>query len=660
MRSLTMTLLLMCAFAVYAEDTVDEASEDEGLTFLDLFLKAQIQESTLSPTGEFVAFFRDDMLVIGNPDLGYFDIREFNSDNSIEDLFWIGPSTVWVESWSSKYRTSWGSAVRFGELEEDGYGLVDVEDHKNPGFVSDRLIDSDDLIILGRPKYEDDVRTSELYEFQVLRTMANQLDKASRVDTFSGNFYYYLRSPGGEYSVGIRYVEGLAEVWKRQPGGDTWTQLWVAETESTFKPQRISADEKTMWVLSDAETDRIAAMRFDLEAGELGEILFQHERFDVRGILTSRDANTSVGVTYAEKGLYRYHFLDDVESAEFQQLQAHFPEQSINLTGYSRNSDARLVFASSSTERGSVHMCDIGSDQCELIAHIAPWLEGKPLSETIAMDVPSTDGIVVEAFLTLPAGSSDSIPLIAYPHGGPIGVSDMRHFNSEVQWFAHNGYAVLQVNYRGSGGYGESFEKAGLRQWGRGIEDDIEAAIGKVLADYPGLDKDRVGIFGTSYGGYSAMMSVIRNPELFKCAASFAGVMDLTLLFKDSSALRSNSLKEILIGYVGDPDVDYEEQTQHSPVYRYKDIKRPIFLGHGMADTVVDFEHSWRMQKVMRLSGTPPEFVLLTGVHHGFKYVDDARKLYEPLVEFLDKYLKPEVVEPASPPALPTASTLHK
>ena len=172
-------------------------------------------------------------------------------------------------------------------------------------------------------------------------------------------------------------------------------------------------------------------------------------------------------------------------------------------------------------------------------------------------------------------------------------------------------------------------------------EDDIEASVKSVIAHYPEIDGERVGIYGGSYGGYSALMSVIRSPDLFKCAASFAGVTDLTLLFTQSSSTRSEALRSTLIEFIGDPDIDYAEQVKHSPVYRYKDIKRPVLIAHGMEDTIVDFEHSWRMQKMIGLAGSAPEFILLPGVGHGFTYISDAKDLYEPLVSFFDTHLKP-------------------
>ncbi len=644
MRSGILLVLLACSALAAEVDEPDRThaqAQSIAPTFNDLFRRASLRHVALSPNGEFIAFFRDYMLVMGRPGEGYSDVRGFHSRLWLEELTWIGPNTVWVESWDPTNQRQLGTVVRFEPLEDGGYGAAEVRDHRNPGYISDYLRHDDSRIVLARPEFEDDSLTADLYRINVFEPLDEQLKKHNRIDTGSEDFFYYAQNSSGAYTLGVRLAEGVPEVWRKLPDGESWEQVWVADKESSFMPWAMSEDARTLWVLSNAQTDRVAAVEFDIESREFSEILFEHERVDVDSIMMSEDGSTPIGVTYMEQGLVRYEFFAEEESAVYEQLQSHFPNQGVILTGYSEDSDVRLVFVSSPTDSGAVHVCHLRQDTCLLVESIAPWLEGKPLQETIAMDVPSTDGLVVEAFLTLPPETDEKIPLVALPHGGPIGVSDDRYFSSEVQWLALNGYAILQVNYRGSGGYGEGFTQAGLREWGRGIEDDVEAAIYKVLDEYPQIDGDRVGVFGASYGGYSAMMSVIRNPELFKCAASFAGVMDLTLLFTESARARSKHVREVLTDYVGDPDIDYDEQVEHSPVYRYKDITRPVLLGHGLDDDIVDFEHSWRMQKMLRLAGRPPEFILLKKVGHGFSYISEAEKFYQPLVEFLDTHLKP-------------------
>lgn len=635
--------VLAFAFAPYgyAEGVTEEPAEDNEVTFADLFRETSVKTPRLSPDGEHVAYFRFNMLVIGEPRGTFEDIREFSDWVDIRGLSWIGHDTVLVESWDNRYGHFWMTAVRFRQDAEGNLELDEIIDHDIAALLIDPVFANNNRMTIAKPRWEDDLFAADLYSIDVFKPIENQLKKSNRIDTGSDQFYAYARDADGNYVLAIRFVAGVPEIWQRPSTGDEWVHTWTADREKSFLPVSMSADARTLWVLTSLESDRVVAAAFDLGTKQVTETLFEHDRVDVDSIIMSHDGREPVGVTYTEQGLVQYHYFSDAHAGEFESIRAHFPELGVIRIGSAPDTGRQLVVASSPSLRGEIHVCDTREDWCELIESVAPWLENKPLSETVAFDVQSTDDIVVEAFLTLPVNTEGDIPLIALPHGGPIGISDVRYFSGEVQWLAHNGYAVLQVNYRGSGGYGQTFENAGLRQWGRGIEDDIEASVYKVLEDYPQLDGDRVGIFGGSYGGYSAIMSVIRNPELFKCAASYAGVMDLTLLFTESTTRQNNYLREILVRYVGDPDIDYAEQREHSPVYRYEDINRPILLGHGLDDEVADFEHSWRLRKMLRLRGVDPEFVILRGVGHSFDYISEAEQFYGPLVEFLDRHLKP-------------------
>jgi dipeptidyl aminopeptidase/acylaminoacyl peptidase len=634
------SLLASCVLVVSLTVPVARGAENtDELTFDDLFRRQAISAVSLSPDGEFIAFFRWNTLVIGKPQAAFSDVREFAGRLSIQEITWIGPDALWIRSWDGDNQRHLHTAIRFEYLDEGGYGVAAVEDHRDAGLMIDPDVDNGNRVVLSIPRWQDDTLKADLYSVDAFKQLGIQLNAENRVETGTDEFFYYEQDSNGEFTLGIRIAEGTPEIWSRSTDTKEWTHVWTASRESAFIPVGISQDSKTLWVLTDAQTDLMVAAEFDLETNSFGEILFEHDRVDVNTIVMSPDGTKPIGATYTERGLVQYHFFAEEFDFEFEAIRTHFPGEGIVRIGYSPVSGRQLVFASSPVARGKIHVCDAQEDWCELVESVAPWLDGKKLNETVVLDAKSTDEVVVEAFLTLPASGGDSIPLVAMPHGGPIGISDNRYFSGEVQWLAHNGYAVLQINYRGSGGYGDNFKKAGLRQWGRGIEDDIEAAVYKVLEDYPVIDSDRVGIFGASYGGYSAMMSVIRNPGLFKCAASFAGVMDLTLLFTESTTRRNDYLRDLLIEYVGDPNVDYAEQIVHSPVYRYKDISRPVLLGHGLVDSVADFEHSWRMQKMLRLKGTPAQLVLLKNVGHGFEYIDEARDFYTPLLEFLNRYL---------------------
>lgn len=643
MRS-TRIMVSTCLLALAGlAGSVSSAQETDAtaLSFYDLFRSAAVRSVELSPTAEYLVYQSDQQVYAGNEELGYVLVFDFSEDERIRDIAWIGDSTLVLRAYNRDTGRSRLYSSKLGLDENGALAELAWERHPVRGYLHDALLDDPDRVVYARYRDEEDVVAVDLYKINVFDKSDRLFRGRNKIDTGSDAFVEYVEDQAGNYVVGLRRQNGIPEIWQRSVGSGEWEQRWVANKESTIHPVSVSPDGQTLYALSNVSTDKIAAVEFDLQSGTLARVIFEHERFDLGGILVDDDHPVPYGVVFSEQGLLRYHFFADEHHEEFLDLQEKFPDKGIVIIGRANDDNVLLVSASTSKDHGEIYRCDMMSDTCEMVISLSPWLEGKTLSDTVVLEIEAEEGLLVDAFLTLPAAGGASVPLVVMPHGGPIGVRDSRYYSSDVQWLAHNGYAVLQVNYRGSSGYGREFVEAGLREWGRGIEDDIDAAVMLALQTYPQLDRDRIGIFGASYGGYSALMSVIRNPELYQCAASFAGVTDLTLLFAQSRLHKNPALREELIRIIGDPDLDYEEQTSNSPVYRYREIGRPVFLAHGTRDRIVDIEHSWRLRMLMRLQGGDPEFVVIDDVGHGFGYVEEAELLYEPLVRFLDKHLMP-------------------
>ena len=614
---------------------------DTEPSFSDLFRAAAVRSVELSPTADYLVYQEGQQVFAGNGELGYVQIFDFSQDERIQDIEWIGDNTLVLSTYNRASGQSRLYSSKLGLDENGDFAELAWERHPVRGRIHDVLLDDPDRIVFARYRYEDDVVAVDLFRVNVFDKSNRLFRGRNKISTGSDEFIDYVQDAAGNYVIGLLERDGVPEIWQRKLGSKEWSRRWVANKESEIHPVSVSPDGRTLYALSNATTDKLAAVEFDLESGTLARVTYEHERFDLNRILVNEDHPVPHGVVYSEQGLLRYHFFADEHREEFVELQERFPDKGIVIVGRSNDDNVLLVNVSTSKDRGRIYRCDKLDDACEAILELSPWLEGKTLSDTIVLQVEAEEGLLVDAFLTMPAAGGESIPLVVMPHGGPIGVRDSRYFSGDVQWLAHNDYAVLQVNYRGSSGYGKEFQEAGFREVGRGIEDDIELAVLLALERYPQLDRDRIGIFGGSYGGYSALMSTIRNPELYQCAASFAGVTDLTLLFARSRVDKNPALREWFTRIVGDPDLDYEEQTAHSPVYRYRDIKRPVFLAHGTRDRIVDIEHSWRLRMLLRLRGADPEFVVIDDVGHSFNYVEEAELLYGPLVGFLDKHLKP-------------------
>lgn len=631
-------ILIEVAGQSASSDKDDNQVEDDGPTFHNLFRMGVIKNAILSPNGERVAFARENTVMVGNVELGFHEIFIFGSLRLVE-LQWSGNNILLG---SFRGRSTGVQTLHVMEIGEVNGKLEETRHryHQINGYVFDPLTDSDEEIILAKYVDRGDFVAADLFRFRLFEVPFPQLKFKRRLNKGVKNLSWYLRSSSGEFAAGVSVRDEGLEVWQKPEGKRKWEKVWTAPPDTTFIPVGLSADRQRIWALSNVTTDRIAAVEFSLAAGNITSVLFEHDRFDLSDIILSDDSGEPLAVSYLEQGLNRYEIFSDSSRDVYEAAASLFPGEGVILTDFSQDQNMQIIVVSSPQNPGAVYVCDLDKSECNLIEHTRPWLNGVVLAETAAIEVVSTDGLTIDAFLTLPPNPSQKIPLLVMPHGGPIGVSDDRYYSSDVQWLAMNGYAVLQVNYRGSSGYGKSFRQSGLREWGRGIEEDIEAAISVALSEKEIIDSDRIGIIGASYGGYSALMGVLRNPEVFRCAVSFAGVTDLTLLFNGERVRKNADLRDQLIGMVGDPSVEYEQLVEHSPVYQFRRFTRPILIAHGTSDSVVDVEHSWRLKVMLDIADIDAEFVVLDRVGHGFTYISEAQSFYEPAIEFLDTHLK--------------------
>ncbi len=634
-----------------ADDSVPTADEGEqadesGPSFDDLYRIGQIKNAVLSPSTRYTAYARGNVIMVGNTELGFHEIYKFGSLRLIK-LQWSGENVL-LGSFRGRSRGTPTLHVMEiglvdGKLEETRH-----EYHQVNGYVFDPLTDRDEEIIFAQYKDRGDHIAADLFRFRLFDKPFPQFKLKRRLNKGIDNLSWYLRSPSGEFVAGVSYREEGLELWSKPEGTRKWQKLWTAPAESTFVPVGISRNMQQLWALSNVTTDRVAAVEFSLAEATIASVIYEHDRFDLDDIVLSDESGDPLAVSYLEQGINRYHFFSDESREIYEAARAMFPDEGVILTGFSQVENVQLVIVTSPQNPGTVYRCDLDIPDCQVVEHTRPWLADVVLAQTRALEVESTDGLTIDAFLTLPPAATGSIPLLVMPHGGPIGVSDNRYYSGDVQWLAMNGYAVLQVNYRGSAGYGKTFLKSGLGEWGRGIEDDIEAAVALVLERYPSIDAGRIGAIGSSYGGYSALMSILRNPDLFRCAVSFAGVTDLTLLFNGERVRKNADLRDLLVDMIGDPAVEYDQLVEYSPVYQFRRFTRPLLLAHGTDDSVVDIEHSWRLKIMLDLAGIDAEFVVLDRVGHGFPYVSQAKKFYDPAIAFLDTHLK-DVDESSSP-----------
>ncbi len=422
----------------------------------------------------------------------------------------------------------------------------------------------------------------------------------------------------------------------RDDAESKWRELgrWDDE-EDVAIPVGLASNDHDLLVLSRNQRDTRALLEYHVDDPRFGRVIYADPGTDVSGVLYDFHGAEVQAAVYERNGLRRYHHLSEFGTQQQQWLDERFPGQSVAVTSVTRDRTWLSILVTGPRNPGNFYVVRTKDHRVVDIGKAMPQLNPSVLVDVRFLKVESGDGTQVEAYLALPLRfEGDRPPLVVMPHGGPIGVRDDRDFNPLVQYLAASGFAVLTVNYRGSDGYGRAFLNAGRRQWAKGIEGDIDAAVVRVIADGV-IDPKRVCISGASYGGYSALISVTQYPDRYRCAASLAAPTDVLLLFESSDFAATEDGRREMARIVGDPETESEHLVDISPAYRAADIDVPVFIAHAENDRRVDIEHAYRMKAMLEANEKDVEWMVLRETGHSpsreelVRYVKVLRRFFE-------------------------------
>lgn len=375
-------------------------------------------------------------------------------------------------------------------------------------------------------------------------------------------------------------------------------------------------------------------VEFDPIHRKEGAVRFTRAGVDVVGVIYGLSEEV-VGVRIKSGGRFRQEMFVSAEISLKKALELALPNRSVSF-GTRRENGNRLVYSYGPKDPGSYYIFNEDSRKLDLLALTADQLEDRPLLDTRRFEVKSHDNFTIEAFFTAPSAIATGTrpPLLVMPHGGPIGVFDTERFDPEVQFFAQLGFAVVQVNYRGSGGGGTVAANLGIGQYGRAIEDDVDEVVDS-LVKAGKVDPDRIVAMGTSYGGYSALMLILDRSKRYKAAVSIAGVTDVLAQFSGGDVTLDKNTAKMLVKIIGDPRLDAVALQHISPVYRYLEFTRPIMLLHDRGDERVTLDQSERLRRLLSLRGTPASTIFVQDNVHGIAETSTAIDVYPKIAAFL-------------------------
>lgn len=438
----------------------------------------------------------------------------------------------------------------------------------------------------------------------------------------------------------IGYVEGhrIAVAWKQSKDADKWQSFELPGfRDQTLRPLRFTADNAAVLFTGVREGERYAALYQFTLADRSVKKLIDIPDTDVLDVVADfRDRDTIGVIGYTDKLVYRWLLPDHPAARLHQALQRAFEGNTVRIVSQSADGKRAIVFVNSDVAPGEYLLFDTETKQANMIRAARSWVDIKKMRPKEPIELEARDGLPLHGYLTRPAGEGPH-PLVVLPHGGPHGVRDVWEYDPEAQLLANRGYAVLQLNFRGSDGYGIDFMRAGYREWGAKMQDDLTDATLWAI-EQKITSADRICIYGASYGGYAALMGAAREPKLYRCAIGFAGVYDLPLMYKSGDIPESDLGLDYLSIALGDDEADLR---MRSPTTHAKAIEAPVLLIHGTKDYRAAYEQAIAMKEALEDAGKPPLWLSLSREGHGAYDETTRRDVYEAILAFLDEHLKP-------------------
>jgi dipeptidyl aminopeptidase/acylaminoacyl peptidase len=403
-----------------------------------------------------------------------------------------------------------------------------------------------------------------------------------------------------------------------------------------------SKNPNEAYIMTNLDSNTTRIVLYDLENKKTIKEIFSNPTFDVSDMSLSRKRNWEINNFAYEGEKYEMIPVSKLYKTIDSQMKKEFPNKEAHIVGYDDDENNFLVIVQSDKLYGKYYQYDVKTKKFTLLFDLMPQLQEADMAEMRPIKFKSRDGLTIYGYITLPkeALAGKKVPLIVNPHGGPQGIRDSWGFNPETQLYASRGYATLQVNFRISGGYGKEFLRAGFKQIGRKLMDDVEDGV-KYTIEQGWVDKDKMAIYGASHGGYATLMGLVKTPDLYTCGVDYVGVSNIFTFF-DSFPEYWKPYKEIVkeIWYDLDKPEEAAIAKEVSPVFQVDKIKKPLFVIQGGNDPRVKIAESDQIVTSLRAKGFDVPYMVKYDEGHGFGKEENSIEMYEATLGFLSKYLK--------------------
>ncbi len=587
----------------------------------------------VSPNGKMLAWLavKDKRITIffktiGQPDIGIIDTH---SKRQIYGISWLPDSRRMLY-----HQDQFGNEnhhLFLVDTNKPAQKPIDLTPLENTRVRLHRIIRSDPDQILVEHNNRDK-HVFDLYKID-LKTRQQIMVAQNPGDTFS-----WITNREGQLKARFRRVEKVTEnnyyTFQILLDKGTWKTIVTGGLEDNMSVLDFTVDNKEVWLLSNKRRDRLGLVRLNLQTGE-ETLVFEDPKVDVGRVWFSYKTRKPIAA-FSFPNYPKLHFFDKKAESEVNSLNLGQSALSITSLDY----EERIVTLSVYTDKSIQYF--LFNRQTGVKTKIGEHpinQHAEFLSDIKPIEFKSRDGLTIHGYLTIPHGTSGKdLPMVLLVHGGPWH-RDYWGYSGMVQFLANRGYVVLQVNYRGSTGYGRAFKEAAVGEFAGKMHTDLIDGVQWVL-DQGIADPQKIGIFGGSYGGYSTLVGLTFTPEVFACGVDLVGMSNLVSLL-ESVPLYWKNYMHYWYKYVGNPDIpsDRKIMKDKSPLFRVDQVQRPLFIAQGGNDPRVNQKESDQMVAALKKAGKEVEYLLCPDEGHGFRYWKNRLRFYRQMENFLEKHL---------------------
>ena len=456
-----------------------------------------------------------------------------------------------------------------------------------------------------------------------------------------GNIQGWMTDHDGRLRVATAIVDGVnTQILYRDTEDEPFRPVLTTNFRDVVSFMEFTPDNKEVYAATNLHRDKTILVRMNPATCEELEVLYENERYDIASISYSRKRKKLLSVYCTGHKEPVRHYFDAEEEQLRQRIKAHFPNQRYGIADTDKAEENYLIYVGGDRTRGSYWHYNALTDEAKKIADLAPWIKSDEMNAMHPVCYTTRDGLQIEAYLTLPDGltpdTAKQLPIVVNPHGGPW-ARDCWGYSSEVQFLSNRGYAVFQMNFRGSTGYGRHFLEASYKQWGLKMQDDITDGV-KWLIEQGIANPNRIAIYGGSYGGYATLAGLTFTPDLYACGIDYVGVSNL-FTFMQTIPPYWRPMLEMMYEQVGHPEHDADQLAATSPALHADKIKVPLFVAQGANDPRVNKAESDQMVEALRQRGVVVEYMVKDNEGHGFHNQENRFDFYRAMERFLKAHL---------------------